>query len=396
MNSNGASICIGIAAIALSLGACGKRTPQGARQMPAPEVGVIIAHAHAVPVEQDLVGRLSALRSADVRARVAGILQKRTYVEGSDVKEGQVLFRIDPAPLRATLDAQLANLAAARATYTNNHVAAERARSVAAKGLLSRADVDAADAAERTAAAAVKQAQANVESARINLGYADVTAPISGRAGQQQVTEGALVGEGEATLLTTIDQIDSLYVNFTQAVGAIDALKRSAAHGNVQLADPDKSKVELLLPDGTPYGAAGTLDFSASSVDPATGGVTLRGVVPNPDHHLLPGQYVNVRLTLGTIEHAWLVSQRAVQRDADGAYVFVVGAGNKVEQKRIDADTLRGGDWIVTGGLADGDRVIVSGVQRVKAGAAVKATSAEPANVPAGTAPVAGSAPTKD
>src|SRR5690348_3420368 len=176
---------------ALAAAGCGKAQQQQ-MQMPPPEVGVVVAKAQAVPLTRDLVGRLSATRTADVRARVAGVLQKRVYTEGTDVKEGQLLFEIDPAPLRATLNAQLANLAAAQATYQNNHVAAERARSVAQKGLLSKADVDAANAAERTAAAAVKQAQANVEAAKINLGYANVTAPIAGRAGKQQVTEGAL------------------------------------------------------------------------------------------------------------------------------------------------------------------------------------------------------------
>ncbi|HEY0178207.1 MAG TPA: efflux RND transporter periplasmic adaptor subunit [Dokdonella sp.] len=365
------------AALLATIAGCGKPAQQPP-QMPPPEVGVVVAKATSVPLVQDLVGRLSAVRTADVRARVAGVLLKRVYTEGTDVKEGQVLFQIDPAPLRAALNAQLANLASAQATYTNNHVAAERSRAVAAKGLLSKSDVDAAEAAERTGAAAVKQAQANVESARINLGYADVTAPISGRAGQQQVTEGALVGQGEATLLTTIDQIDPLYVNFSQAVGAIDELRRSATAGDVALAEQNTAKIELLLPNGTPYAEAGTLDFSDTVVDPATGAVTLRGTVPNPDRHLLPGQYVNVRLTLGEIKHAWLVSQLAVQRDAVGPYVFVVGADGKVVQKRIKADALRGENWIVTDGLADGDQIVVSGVQKVKPDAPAKAVPWQP------------------
>src|SRR4029079_1865692 len=181
---------------------------------------------------RDLVGRLSATRTADVRARVAGVVVKRAYTEGSDVKEGQLLFQIDPAPRQAALNAQLANLAAAQATAQNNHVAAERARSVGSKGLMSKPDMDNAEAAERTSPAAVKQAQANVETARINLGYATVKAPISGRASQQQVTEGALVGQGEATLLPSIWQIDPIYVNFSQAVGELDELQRAQASGD--------------------------------------------------------------------------------------------------------------------------------------------------------------------
>jgi membrane fusion protein (multidrug efflux system) len=365
------------AAIALVAG-CGK-SQQQQQTPPPPEVGVVQAKSESVPLTQDLVGRLSATRSADVRARVAGVLLKRVYTEGSDVKEGQAMFEIDPAPLRAALNVQLANLASAQATYTNNHVAAERARSVGAKGLLSKSDVDNAIAAERTAAAAVQQAQANVETAKINLGYANVTAPISGRSGQQQVTEGALVGQGEATLLTTVEQVDPIYVNFSQAVGQIDALRQAAAKGSVQLADQDKAKVELLGQGGSPNGVAGVLSFSDTAVDPSTGAVTLRATVANAEHRLLPGQYVNVRLTMGDLAHAWRVSQAAVQRDSQGPYVMVVGGDGKVVQKRITADTLKGSEWIVTDGLADGDQIVVSGVLKVKPGAPAKAIPYQPA-----------------
>ncbi len=373
-----------VAAVALAAG-CAK-SQQQQQTPPPPEVGVVSAKSESVPLTQDLVGRLSATRSADVRARVAGVLLKRTYTEGSDVKEGQSMFEIDPAPLRAALNVQLANLASAQATYTNNRVAAERARSVGAKGLLSKSDVDNAVAAERTSAAAVQQAQANVETAKINLGYANVTAPISGRSGQQQVTEGALVGQGTATLLTTVDQIDPIYVNFSQAVGQIETLHQAAAKGSVKLADQDKAKVELLDQGGNPNGVAGTLNFSDTAVDPSTGAVTLRATVPNAEHRLLPGQYVNVRLTLGDLEHAWRVSQAAVQRDAQGPYVFVVGGDGKVVQKRITAETLKSGEWIVTDGLADGDQIVVSGVMKVRPGAPAKAVPFQP---PASGAPAA-------
>ncbi len=356
---------------------CGKSGPAQPEQMPAAEVGVVSAKAQVVPLTQDLVGRLSATRSADVRARVAGVLQKRVYTEGSDVKEGQVLFEIDPAPLRAAYNAQLANLAAAQATYTNNHVAAERARSVANKGLLSKTDLDNAQAAERTAAAAVQQAKANVDSARINLGYASVTAPISGRAGQQQVTEGALVGQSDATLLTTISQIDPIYVNFSQAVGDLDQLRREQALGEVSLNQQNQAKVELLLPDGSAYGSAGTLDFSDTTVDAATGAVNLRGIVPNADHSLLPGMYVNVRVTLGQLKHAYLVPQAAVLRDATGPYVYVV-KGGKAVQKRIKTNAQQTDSWVVTGGLADGDQIVVSGVQKIKPDAPAKAVPWQP------------------
>ncbi len=369
---------------ALALAACGKGQQPQQQQPPPPEVGVVKAMSQSVPLTRDLVGRLSSTRTADVRARIAGVLQKRLYTEGTDVKEGQPLFQIDPAPLKAALNAQEANLASAQATYTNNHVAAERARSVADKGLLSKTDRDNAEAAERTAAAAVKQAQATVESAKINLGYATVTAPISGRAGQQQVTEGALVGQSDATLLTTIDQIDPIYVNFSQAVTDFDALRRAAATGHIELAEQGKAKVELLRPDGTPYGASGTLDFSDTAVDAATGAVSLRGIVPNPDRALLPGMYVSVRVSLGEMKKAYLIPQAGVQRDASGAYVLVVGGDGKVVQKPVKTENTRGDSWIVTDGLVDGDQVIVSGVQKARPGAPAKATLWQPGQPPGG------------
>jgi membrane fusion protein (multidrug efflux system) len=267
--------------------------------MPPPQVAFVSAHQEEVPLMRELVGRLSATRQADVRARVAGVLLKRVYTEGADVKQGESLFIIDPTPLKATLDAQLANLASAQATAANAKVLARRTHDLAPQHFVSRNDIDNADAADRTAAAAVQQSQANVELARINLGYANVTAPISGRASQQQVTEGALVGQTEATLLTTVEQIDPIYVNFSQAVGDLDRLRRAQTSGRVQLVDPNKAQVELTLPDGSRYAKSGTLDFSDAAVDSATGAVSLRAIVPNPDHTLLPGMFVNVRVTSG-------------------------------------------------------------------------------------------------
>jgi membrane fusion protein (multidrug efflux system) len=359
------------AVVAVLATGCGKAPPQQ-QQMPPAEVGVVIAKAQSVPLTRDLVGRLSPTRTADVRARVAGVLQKRIYKEGAEVKDGELLFQIDPAPLHAALNVQQANLAAAQATWTNNSAAAERARKVADKGLLSQADVDNAFAAERTSAAAVKQQQANVELARINLGYATVTAPIPGRSGQQQVTEGALVGQGEATLLTTIEQIDPLYVNFSQPVGELDLLKRAVASGAVELSEPGKAKVELMRPDGSSYGITGTLDFADAAVDAATGAVNLRGIVPNPDRSLLPGQFVNVRVTIGELKHAWLVPQAAIQRDAQGAYVYVLDSDSKIAQKVIDTYTTQGADMIVIGGVNDGDQIVTSGVMKVHPGAPAK------------------------
>jgi len=230
--------------------------------------------AQPVPLTRNLVGRLSATRSADVRARVAGVLLKRLYQEGSDVKAGQPLFQIDPAPLRAALDGALAALAQAQATATNAHIAAQRARDLLPSGLVSRSDLDNAEATERSTAAAVEQAKAAVGTARINFGYATVTAPIAGRAGQQGVTEGALVGQGSPTLLTTVEQIDPIYVNFDQPAVDIERLRRAQMAGHVTIARGKAVSVQVTLPDGTPYPHSGTLDFLDVSVDPATGAAT--------------------------------------------------------------------------------------------------------------------------
>ncbi len=370
----------------LALTGCGGGRNQGRAQMPPPEVGVITAEQRDVPLTRDLVGRLSAYRSADVRARVAGVLLKRVYKEGSEVRQGQVLFQIDPAPLKAALDNALAQLAQAQATYVNAHVNAERSRALAPKGYISRSDLDAALASERTAKAAVQAAQANVESARINLGYASVISPIAGRAGEQQVTEGALVGNGTATLLTTVDQIDPLYVNFTIGVGELDQLRRSQHGGDVALKQPDQATVQVTLPDGTRYPLPGTVDFSSVNVDPSTGAVSMRALLPNPRYTLLPGSYVTLEVTLGERRNAFLIPQPAVQRDVAGNYVLIVGSDGKVARRDVSTVGMHGNDWIVSSGLAAGDRVIVSGVQAVRAGAPARAVPWQP---PAPTASAA-------
>jgi membrane fusion protein (multidrug efflux system) len=389
----GASRCCIVLVATLLAAACGK-AERDEPASPPPEVGVITVRSAPVPLTRDLVGRLSATRVSDVRARVPGILLKRLYREGTEVREGQPLFQIDPAPLQTALDAALAAQAQAQATATNAHVAAERARELVPSGLVSRSDLDNAEAQERSSAAAVQQAKANVESARINFGYARVTAPISGRASQQAVTEGALVGQGTATLLTTVEQLDPIYVNFDQPAVEVERLRRQQSSGDISLVEPHKAVVQLTLPDGTAYGRPGLLDFSDVAVEPTTGAVALRGLMPNPDKQLLPGMYVNVRLTIGTLNHAFLVPQAALLRDAKGAYVFTVGSDNKVIQKRVTADTASGQDWIVPKGLNDGDRVIVSGTQNARPESLVKAVpyaspDASPDNSPTAVSSVA-------
>src|SRR5690606_4579657 len=334
--------------------------------MPPPEVGVVVVQPQDVPVGKELVGRLSSFRSADVRARVPGVLQRRLYDEGSDVRKGQPLFQIDPAQLSATVAQARASLAQAQATAANAAAFADRARGLIEGKFISQADYDNALAAERSSAAAVQAARAALQAAEINLGYATVRAPISGRAGKQQVTEGALVGQGEATLLTTVEQIDPMYVNFSMPVEELARVRQVAA-GN------GERRVQVILPSGQPYGHHATLDFSGDVVDPATGAVQLRARVPNPEGVLLPGAFVNVEAVLGVERGAFLVPQAAVQRDAQGAYVLVVGADGNVARKDVVIERAQDGDWVVGEGLAAGDQVIVSGVQRAIPGQPAKA-----------------------
>jgi membrane fusion protein (multidrug efflux system) len=347
--------------ICLLLAACNQATSQNPPEPPPPEVAVIEVHPQTVPLTRELVGRLAPTRVAEVRARVAGIILERAYKEGTDVEQGELLYRIDPAPLEAELHAQEAALARARADATNAAATAKRYRELAEKQLVSTQDRDNALAAERTTAAAVKQAQADVESARLDLGYATVTAPIAGRAGRALVTEGALVGQGEATRLTTIEQIDPIYVNFSQSVTELQELR-----GTMIAQNP--AHVDVLLQDGTPYPQAGSLDFSDLAVDPGTGAVSLRAVLPNPDHTLLPGMFVKLRLTSGAIDNAFVLPQAAVSRDAQGAYALVVDKDGKVMQRRLQTHGMTRTGWIVSGDLADADQVIVEGLQKVQPG----------------------------
>ncbi len=375
-------------AATLSLAACKK--PQEQAAPPPQDVGVVDAKPQTLPLQRELVGRLSPFRSADVRARVAGVLQKRVYEEGSAVKEGQVLFLIDPAPLQAALASAEGALASARATYANARATATRARSLAPQSYVSKSDLDSAEAAERSSAAAVQQAEAAVTTARINLGYARVTAPIAGQAGKQQVTEGALVGQGDVTLLTTVDQIDPLYVNFSMTADELSLLRAAQDKGAVALAGDGKTTVQVNLPDGSAYAHEGSLDFSSTTVDPATGTVSLRAQLPNPDHILLPGSFVSFKANLGERHNAFLVPQQAVQRDTQGGYVLIVGKDGKVVRKNVTLDNQQGGNWLVSSGLAAGDQVIVSGIQKVKEGAPATAKPWQPdAAKPAAGAPAA-------
>lgn len=365
-----AAACALILPLPLLLASCSASHPDSAPAKP-PIVTVVTVHPQQVQLTEEFVGRLSAYRQANVLARVSGVLLKRWYTEGAKVKAGQRLFEIDPAPYRATLHAATAALAQAQANAANAAVTAHRDQVLIKTHMISQSQLDTDEAAARSTAALVKQAKANVESARINLGYTNVTSPIAGIAGEQQVTEGALVGQGTPTLLTTVDQINPIYVNFKEPATEQETLDAQAQAGHITPA-ASRARVQLTLPNGTPYGQPGHLDFRAASVDPSTGTITLRGVIPNPHHDLLPGMFVHVRLEVGTAKHAFLVPQKAVQRDNSGAaYVLTVNSDATVLKRRVDTEGTSGNDWIIWHGLSSGERVIVSGIQSARPGSKV-------------------------
>ena len=362
------------------LAACSKSAPPP----PPPQVTVVKAQSQSVPLERQFVGRLSPYYSANVTARVSGVLQRRAYTEGSQVRAGQLLFEIDPVFYRAQLNNDLAVLAEDQATYVNDHITAARNRKLLPVGSVSQQTVDNSDAAERSAAAKVKADEATVESARVSLDYTRVTAPISGIAGQQQVTAGAVVGSstsdtgGSGTLLTTVQQIDPMYVNFTISSSDLATLQQSQTSGSVDLTQQNQTTVQIGLPNRTPYGTAGKLDFSDVTVNASTGSVNLRALVANSQRRLLPGMYVTLTVNFGQQNNVFLIPQQGVQRDTVGAYVLVVGADGKVARKDVEATNSLGDDWVVTQGLADGDQVIVTGVQMVREGAPAKTVAWQP------------------
>ena len=355
-------------ASALVLSACG---PSGAQPAgaggppPAPQVGVVTVQPGSVGLVTELPGRLEASRIAEVRARVAGILQKRVFTEGTDVKSGQKLFLIDDAPYRAAVAQAQASLAQAQASLAQSRALAERYAPLVAQNAVSKQDYDNAVAARQAAEANVAAAKAAVTVAQINLGYASVTAPIAGRIGRALVTEGALVGQGTPTQLALIQQIDPLYVNFTQS--AADALKLRAqmASGKYQSAGANAAKISVVLEDGSTYNHTGKLLFADLSVDPTSGQVTLRAEVPNPEHALLPGLYVRVRLEQAQADNAVLLPQQAVTRTAAGDTVLVVGEGDRLSPRPVKLGPSQGDQWIVLDGLKAGEQVMVDGFQKL-------------------------------
>jgi membrane fusion protein (multidrug efflux system) len=359
----------------LALAACSptkQATPQAA-----PQVTVVTVKRASVPVTLELPGRTSAYLTAQVRARVDGIVQTRSFEEGADVRANQTLYEIDPAPYRAALQSAQAALQKAEANLDMTTTQADRYRILISDNAISKQANDNAVAAQRQAAADVAAAKAAVTTAQIDLGYTSVVSPIAGRSGISQVTQGAYVQGSAATLLTTVQQIDPIYVDLSQPSVAGLQLRQEVASGQLKVNGPDQPKVTLTLEDGSQYPLTGALEFSGTTVDPATGSVTVRAIFPNPKFVLLPGMFVRASVQQGVNDKALLVPVPALTHNPQGqATALVVGADNKVVQRTVQAQNTLGDNWIVTAGLQEGERVIAAGVQKVQPGMLVQAVEA--------------------
>ena len=348
-----------------------KPAQQGAQQMP--EVGIVTLKSAPLQITTELPGRTSAYRVAEVRPQVSGIILKRNFTEGSDIQAGVSLYQIDPATYQATYESAKGDLAKAQAAANMDQLTVKRYQKLLGTKYISQQDYDTAVATAQQSNAAVVAAKAAVETARINLAYTKVTSPISGRIGKSAVTEGALVQNGQTTALATVQQLDPIYVDVTQSSNDFLRLKQELANGKLQQ-ENGKAKVELVTNDGLKYPQNGTLEFSDVTVDQTTGSITLRAIFPNPDHTLLPGMFVRARLEEGVNPDALLVPQQGVTRTPRGdASAMVVGEGDKVEVRQITATQAIGDKWLVTEGLKTGDRVIITGLQKVRPGVQVKA-----------------------
>lgn len=362
-----------LAALALLAG-CGQ-TEQG--PPPPPEVSVITLAPRPVAITDQLPGRTTAFRVAEVRPQVTGIVQKRLFAEGGEVKAGEQLFQIDAGSYRAAVSSAEAALKRAEAAAVTARLLEERYAPLIAANAVSKQENDEAIAARARAEADVASARAALDAARINLVYTQLLSPISGQIGRTLVTEGALVTSGQSAPLATVQQLDPIYVDITQSSTEMLRLQRQFANGELLKDDNNQAEVTLTLEDGSQYAERGRLKVSEASVDPSTGSVVLRAVFPNPKRELLPGMFVRAQLARGTLAKAIMVPQRGVAHNAKGeATVLIVGDDEKVAERVVTADRAIDGEWLVTAGLSPGDRVIVDGLQKVKPGSAVKAVPA--------------------
>jgi membrane fusion protein (multidrug efflux system) len=373
----------------LGMGGCGGADNKAAAAAPPPpEVGVVTATTGRADLATELPGRLEAYRVAQVRARAAGILHKRLFTEGSDVKAGQALFEIDAAPYRATLASAQAQLARAEANLLQAQALADRYAPLAKSQAVSQQEALNAQAAAQQARADVAAGKAAVQTAQINLGYATVTSPIAGRIGRALVTEGALVGQGEATPLAIVQQVDKLYVNFTQPANEVMRLRAALANGQLQrAAGKEAAQVQVVLEDGSVHAQPGKLLFSDLSVDAGTGQITLRAELPNPQGQLLPGLYVRVRLAQAEVADGIWLPQQAVSRGAQGDSVLVVGDDGSVAARPVRLGPPRTGQALVLSGLKTGEKVIVDGLQKTRAGGKARPVPWTPPGAASAAAP---------
>ncbi len=350
-----------------------------------PEVSVAVIQPQVVRIVNDLPGRVAPLRVAQVRARVDGVVLKREFTEGADVKAGQRLYLIDPAPYQAEVNSANAALARAKANAITRALQATRSRELLKKHAISQQDFDDISAAQKQAKADVDAAAAVLDAARIRLSYTDVRSPIDGRIGKSQVTEGAYVRQSDATLLATVQQLDSVYVDVAQSNAEVLRLRQDFENGVMKKVDKDSASVSLKLEDGSAYSESGCLQFSDISVDESTGSVTLRAIFSNAKHLLLPGMFVHAQLEVGVDQQGLLVPQQAVTYNTIGqATALIVNAENVVEQRVLQTNRSVGNQWLVTKGIQAGDRVITEGLQKIKPGVVVKVA------LPAGSPAVAG------
>jgi len=363
---------VGIISLSLISGGCDRRQ-KSQSPVPTAEVSAVTVQPQQVMLTTELPGRTSAHLVAEIRPQVSGLIQKRLFTEGSYVKTGQVLYQIDPAPFQAVLDNANASLGRAEANLPAIRSRAERFKELLADKAVSQQDYDDAAAALKQAEADVQYWKATVETARINLGYTRIIAPISGRIGISNVTEGALVTAHQPTALAIIQQLDPIYVDVPQSTAELLRLQRRLEEGRLKYESKNQNKVRLILEDGTEYQWEGVLQFRDVSVDPSTGSVILRIIFPNPKSVLLPGMFVRAVIKEGVNKQALLVPQQAVSRDPKGNPVaLIVDTDGKVQQRMLTVDRTIGDKWLVSSGIAQGDRVIVEGMQKVRPGASVK------------------------